>query len=57
MDRYPLDRVKVPDNFLPEYPDAEAICGKPQPLSFDDKIVAAIKWVDGTVLDTVWRVG
>ena len=28
VDRYPLDRVKVPENFLPEYPYAEAICGK-----------------------------
>ena len=28
VDRYPLDRVKLPENFLPEYPYAEAICGK-----------------------------
>ena len=28
VDRYPLDRIKMPENFLPEYPDAEAICGK-----------------------------
>jgi len=28
IDRYPLDRIKLPENFLPEYPDAEAICGK-----------------------------
>jgi choline-sulfatase len=28
VDMYPLDRIKVPENFLPEYPDAEAICGK-----------------------------
>ncbi len=26
--RYPLDRIKMPDNFLPEYPYAEEICGK-----------------------------
>jgi hypothetical protein len=25
VDRYPLDRIKVPDNFLPEYPQKEAI--------------------------------
>jgi choline-sulfatase len=28
VDRYPLDRIKVPENFLPEYPYAQAICGK-----------------------------
>ncbi|MDQ1332756.1 MAG: citrate lyase subunit alpha / citrate CoA-transferase, partial [Bacteroidota bacterium] len=33
--------------------EAERICGKPQKPQFDEKIVAAIKWVDGTVLDVV----
>ncbi|MDA1045049.1 MAG: sulfatase-like hydrolase/transferase, partial [Verrucomicrobia bacterium] len=28
VDRYPLERVKLPANFLPEYPYAEAICGR-----------------------------
>ena len=28
IDRYPLDRIKLPENFLPEYPDAEAVVGK-----------------------------
>ena len=28
IDRYPLSRIKLPENFLPEYPYAEAICGK-----------------------------
>lgn len=28
VDRYPLDRIKMPKNFLPEYPYANAICGK-----------------------------
>ncbi len=27
VDRYPLDRIKMPENFLPEYPHANAICG------------------------------
>ncbi len=37
--------------------EVEAICGgKPQPRSPGDEPVAVIKWVDGTVLDTVWRV-
>ena len=28
VDMYPLDSIKVPENFLPEYPYAEAICGR-----------------------------
>jgi choline-sulfatase len=28
VDRYPLDRIAVPENMLPEYPYADAICGK-----------------------------
>jgi arylsulfatase A-like enzyme len=28
IDRYPLSRIQMPENFLPEYPYAEAICGK-----------------------------
>ncbi|VGO12230.1 Arylsulfatase [Pontiella desulfatans] len=28
IDRYPLDRIKVPENMLPEYPYAEEACGK-----------------------------
>ncbi len=28
IDRYPLERIQLPGNFLPEYPHAEAICGK-----------------------------
>jgi citrate lyase subunit alpha/citrate CoA-transferase len=33
--------------------EAERICGKPSKPVFDDKIVAVIKWVDGTVIDVV----
>lgn len=36
--------------------EAEDICGKPQKPVFTDKIVAAIKWVDGTVIDVVRQV-
>jgi len=36
--------------------EAEAICGVPQKPRFTDKIVAAIKWVDGTVIDVVRQV-
>ncbi|MDF7801298.1 sulfatase-like hydrolase/transferase [Pontiellaceae bacterium B1224] len=28
IDRYPLDRIKLPENFQPEYPYLETICGK-----------------------------
>jgi arylsulfatase A-like enzyme len=28
VDRYPLDRIKMPESFLAEYPYAEEICGK-----------------------------
>jgi len=28
IDRYPLSRIKVPENMLPEYPYAEEACGK-----------------------------
>lgn len=33
--------------------EAEEICGKPAKPSFTEKIVAAVKWVDGTVIDVV----
>ena len=36
--------------------EAERICGVPQAATFGEEIAAVIKWVDGTVLDTVFRV-
>jgi citrate lyase subunit alpha/citrate CoA-transferase len=36
--------------------EAERICGKPQKARFEDKIVAVIKWVDGTVIDVVRKI-
>lgn len=36
--------------------EAERICGKPEKAELSDDIVAAIKWVDGTVIDLVRRV-
>jgi len=33
--------------------EAERICGKPSKPKLSNKIVAAIKWVDGTVIDVV----
>ena len=35
---------------------AEKICGKPEKAAFDERVVAAIKWVDGTVIDAVRKV-
>ncbi|NLI24624.1 MAG: citrate lyase subunit alpha [Bacteroidales bacterium] len=37
--------------------EAEKICGKPQKPVLTDRPVAVVKWVDGTVLDTVFQVG
>lgn len=36
--------------------EAEEICGVPEPVMMSEDIVAAIKWVDGTVIDVVYRV-
>jgi citrate lyase subunit alpha / citrate CoA-transferase len=36
--------------------EAEKICGKPSKPRFEDKIVAAIKWVDGTVIDIIRKI-
>jgi citrate lyase subunit alpha / citrate CoA-transferase len=36
--------------------DAEKICGKPLPAKFREKVVAVVKWVDGTVIDVVRQV-
>ena len=35
--------------------EAEKICGKPSKPKFADDPVAVIKWVDGTVIDTVFK--
>jgi citrate lyase subunit alpha / citrate CoA-transferase len=36
--------------------EAVKICGKPSKPLFEDRIVAAIKWVDGTVIDVVRKI-
>jgi citrate lyase subunit alpha/citrate CoA-transferase len=36
--------------------EGEAICGIPEKPTFTNKPVAVIKWVDGTIIDTVWEV-
>lgn len=37
--------------------EADRICGIPDPPVLEDRVVAAIKWVDGTVIDVVHQVG
>jgi len=55
-----IDSVKgsgLPLKTLRELKDeAERICGVPQKPHFEDDIVAAIKWVDGTVIDVVRKI-
>ena len=55
-----IDRVKnsgLPLKTIYELKnEAERICGKPSKPVFDDKIVAAVKWVDGTVIDVVRKI-
>jgi len=36
--------------------EAEQICGVPDLPNFSDELVAVVKWVDGTVLDSIRRV-
>jgi citrate lyase subunit alpha/citrate CoA-transferase len=52
-----IDRVKgsgLPVKTIKELKDeAGRICGKPRKPVFEEDVVAAIKWVDGTVIDVV----
>jgi citrate lyase subunit alpha/citrate CoA-transferase len=36
--------------------EAERICGTPQKAEFEDEIVAVVKWVDGTILDSIRKI-
>ena len=55
-----LDAVK--NSSLPLKPieqlkaEIDAICGKPEKARLGEKPVALVKWVDGTVIDSVWQV-
>ncbi len=55
-----LDAVKnsqLPIRTIDELKEeAEKICGKPEPVEFGERVIAAIKWVDGTVIDVVKQV-
>lgn len=35
--------------------EAERICGKPQKPRFKNNVVAVVKWVDGTLLDSIFQ--
>ena len=48
---------KLPIKTIQELKDeTEAICGIPDKPELGDKVIAAIKWVDGTVIDVVREV-
>ncbi len=57
-----LDAVTAQRSKLPIRPiqdikaEVEKICGKPARPKLGDRPCAVVKWVDGTVLDTVWQV-
>jgi len=55
-----LDKVKgtdLPIRTIAELKEeAEAICGVPETAEPGDRVIAVVKWVDGTVLDSVWQV-
>ncbi len=36
--------------------EVESMCGKPSKLKLLDKVVAVVKWVDGTIIDSVYQV-
>ncbi len=52
-----MKNSKLPIRTITELKDeAEKICGKPDKPKFSDEVVAVVKWVDGTVLDSIYRV-
>jgi citrate lyase subunit alpha / citrate CoA-transferase len=52
-----MKNTKLPIRTIQELKEeAEKICGKPEKPKFTDEIVAVIKWVDGTVIDSVYKI-
>jgi citrate lyase subunit alpha/citrate CoA-transferase len=52
-----MKNSKLPIKTIKELKDeAERICGKPKAVEFEDKVVAIIKWVDGTVIDSIRKI-
>lgn len=36
--------------------EAEQICGVPDKATYTNEPVAVVKWVDGTIIDTIWKI-
>ena len=36
--------------------EADAICGIPEKPKFSDEVVGVVKWIDGTVIDSIYKV-
>lgn len=52
-----MKNTSLPLRTIQELKDeAEKICGKPEKPKFTDEIVAVVKWVDGTVIDSVYKI-
>src|SRR3989339_2051448 len=52
-----LNGSKLPIKTIQELKaEAEKICGKPSRPQYEDEVVAVIKWVDGTIIDSVWKI-
>ena len=52
-----MKNSKLPLKTIKQLKDeAERICGKPKAIEFEEKVVAIIKWVDGTVIDSVRKI-
>ena len=53
------ERIELPIRPIQDIKaEVDRICGgKPARPKLGDRPVAVVKWVDGTVLDTVWQVG
>ncbi|PIP54130.1 MAG: citrate lyase subunit alpha [Bacteroidetes bacterium CG23_combo_of_CG06-09_8_20_14_all_32_9] len=51
-----MKNSKLPIKTIQQLKDeAESICGIPEKPKFTGKPVAIVKWVDGTVIDTIWQ--
>lgn len=52
-----MKNSKLPIRTIQELKEeAEKICGKPAKPTFSDEVVGVVKWVDGTVLDSIFKV-
>jgi citrate lyase subunit alpha/citrate CoA-transferase len=55
IDKMKESKLPIRDiNSLKE--EAEFICGKPAKPHLTREVVGIVKWVDGTVIDTIWKV-